>query len=102
MDIWKFDKTKYDALSDLITVSPDRIVPYPLWTLPADSLCRHPYIADRETARAIVLFRRNNPPESWNVADLERAGILSSESASKLSRCAIAPVVSVRDGLPMR
>lgn len=61
MDIYRFDQEKYDALSDLITVSREHITPYPLWMLPEDSLSKHPYIDDKETARAIVLFRENSP-----------------------------------------
>jgi DNA uptake protein ComE-like DNA-binding protein len=90
MDIWKFDKEKYDRLSDLITIDTAYIKPYPLWTHPVDSLRLHPYIRNYETARAIVLFRENNPPDSCTVQALERAGILSPDLADKLSRCVIA------------
>lgn len=90
MDIWKFDKEKYDRLSDLITIDPAHINPYPLWTYPADSLRKHPYIRNYETARAIVLFRENSPSDSCTVQALARAGILSPDLAHKLSRCVIA------------
>lgn len=90
MDIWKFDREKYDKLSDLITIDPAHINLYPLWTYPADSLRKHPYIRNYETARAIVIYRENNPPDSCTVQALERAGILSPDLATKLSRCAIA------------
>ena len=92
MDIWKFDRDKFDALSDLVTLSGSGVRPYPLWSLPADSLRLHPYIRKWETARAIVLYRDNTPREFWSVDSLASAGILSSESASKLSRCVIAGV----------
>ena len=92
MDIWKFDRDKFDALSDLVTLSGSGVRPYPLWSLPADSLRLHPYIRNWETARAIVLYRDNTPREFWSVDSLASAGILSSESASKLSRCVIAGV----------
>lgn len=91
MEIWKFDQEKYDALADLITLNPENLRQYPLWTLPADSLRKHPYIRNYETARAIVLFRDNNPPENYTIQALEQAGIISSETASRLSRCAISP-----------
>lgn len=91
MEIWKFDKEKYDALADLITLNPENLRQYPLWTLPADSLRKHPYIRNYETARAIVLFRDNNPPENYTIQALEQSGIISSETASRLSRCAISP-----------
>ena len=89
MDIWKFDRQKYDALSDLVTVSPEHMTAYPLWTLPADSLRRHPYIGNYETARAIVLYRESVPLEQRNVAGLASAGIISMDIAAKLSRCLI-------------
>lgn len=89
MDIWKFDREKFDGLSDLITVDSAYVKPYPLWSLPADSLRLHPYIGNYETARAIVLFRENNPREKWSVEELAGAGILSMENADRLSRCLI-------------
>lgn len=89
MDIRRFDKEKFDALSDLITVSEDNARPYPLWTLPADSLRNHPYIGPY-AARGIVLFREHNPQSSWTVEALSEAGVLEPEMAEKLSRCLIA------------
>jgi hypothetical protein len=88
LDIHNFDQEKYDALSDLITVSPEYIMPYPLWTLPADSLRKHPYIGDY-AAKGIVLYRDNNPPSSWTVEALITAGILNPETSHKLARCVI-------------
>ena len=84
MDIWKFDREKYDRLSDLITIDSAHINPYPLWTYPADSLRKHPYIRNYEIARAIVMFREHNPPDSWTIENLRTAGIISPESAGKL------------------
>ncbi len=89
MDIYNFDKERYDGLEDLIFVDTSKINPYPLWTLPADSLRKHPYIKDYETARAIVLFRENNARENWTVESLSRAGILSGENAEKLAACVL-------------
>ena len=86
MEIWKFDKTKYDALSDLVTVSPENIRPYPLWTLPEDSLRIHPYIGSY-AARGVVLFRENNPESVWTIEGLVNAGVIDNENAAKLSRC---------------
>lgn len=90
MDIYRFDRDRFDALSDLVTVDPSHVTPYPLWSLPADSLRRHPYIANWETAKAIVLFRENNPKEHRTIESLYSAGILSEETAERLSRCLIA------------
>lgn len=85
MDIYHFDQEKYDKLKDLITVGP--IEPYPLWSLPADSLRMHPYIKDFATARSIVFYREHNPREAWTIEALASAGILSPAQAAKLSRC---------------
>lgn len=87
MDIWNFDQAKFDALSDLITVRPEHVTPYPLWTYPADSLRLHPYIRNYETARGIVLFRENTPSSGWTVDALQHAGILTPDAAAKLSKC---------------
>ena len=89
MDIQRFDEEKYEALEDLITVSPEHQTPYPLWTLPADSLRLHPYIDNIETARAIVLFRENSPKDRWTVEVLAETGILSQHNAMRLSQCLI-------------
>lgn len=87
MDIYRFDQEKFDGLSDLIVVDPATVTPYPLWSLPADSLRMHPYIADYETARAIVLFRDNNPEELWTIEELRKAGVINESAAERLSRC---------------
>ena len=90
MDIKNFDLDKFAALEDLITINQATVTPYLLWTLPADSLKKHPYIKNYETARSIVFFRDNNPKENWKVENLTSAGILSPGQAAKLSRCVIA------------
>lgn len=90
MDIYRFDQEKFDGLKDLITVSPENAVPYPLWTLPADSLLAHPYIRNLETAKAIVLYRENTPPDRWTIEALRDAGILTMEQYDRLSPCLIA------------
>ena len=89
MDIYRFDREKYDALSDLVFCS--RPAPYALWSLPADSLRLHPYIRSWQTARAIVLFRDHTPREDWSVDALAAAGILLPDDASRLARCVLAP-----------
>ncbi len=89
MDIYRFDEEKFRQLEDLVEVSHESRTPYPLWTLPADSLRKHPYIGDYETARAIVLYRDNNPKEKWTVEALTEAGILLADNAKKMSGCLI-------------
>ncbi len=88
MDIYHFDREKYDGLKDLVFCSPP--APFGLWTLPADSLRKHPYIRSWQAARSIVLFRDNTPREGWTVEAIAAAGILPEEDARRLSRCVIA------------
>ena len=85
MDLWHFDQEKFDALKDLITLTPPR--PYPLWTLPEEELKKHPYI--RDAAHGVVLFRENHPREQLSVEGLEKAGVLPSEDAVRLAKCLI-------------
>ena len=84
LEIYRFDQQKYDALKDLVTIKEPYV--YPLWTLPADSLQKHPYIRNYEIARAIVMFREHNPPDLWTIENLRTAGIINSDLALKLSR----------------
>lgn len=87
MDIYGFSPERYAGLEDIITLSPPR--PYPLWSLPADSLSLHPYIG-RQAARAIVLYRQSTPQSEWNLKGLLSSNILSKDNAAKLARCSIA------------
>lgn len=89
MDIYRFDQEKFDGLEDLITVSEEHVTPYPLWTLPADSLRIHPYIGNWETARAIVLYRESTPAEQWTVDGLRDAGVLSDLQYGQMAGCVI-------------
>lgn len=89
MDIWHFDQEKFDNLKDLIRLDTVGTPAYSLWTLPEKDLAVHPYIGKR-AARSIVMFRENSPKQEWTVSNLEKAGILPPDKASKLSRCRIA------------
>ena len=88
MEIRNFDREKFDALSDLITVNPACARPYPLWELPEDQLRKHPYIGT--SAHAIVLFRQTFPRSEWTIPNLKSNGILPPENADRFSRCIIA------------
>ena len=88
MEIWRFDRDKYDGLKDLITCSPPE--PFALWTLSEADLARHPHIS-RTEAHAIVLYRTHHRPEECTVEGLQKAGVLSEEHAGKLSKCIISP-----------
>lgn len=88
MEIRNFDREKFNKLSDLIFISPQTAVPYPLWTLPEDELKRHPYIGS--AAHGIVLFRNSQPKEKWSIRELERNRVLPPENAERLGRCLVA------------
>ena len=88
LDIDRFGKERFEALSDLITVSEEYMLPYPLWSLRADSLSLHPYIGE-QSAADIVLFRQNTPKEKWTVKELKKAGIIDSDLALLLESCHI-------------
>ena len=87
-DIYNFGQERFDALRDLVCCSPPE--PYPLWTLPSDSLRLHPYIGGYREAEAIVLLRENYPADSLSVGLIRRAGILPEEDLARLERCLIA------------
>lgn len=87
LDIYNFGRERYEALNDLVTV--EQPYRYPLWKLSSDSLRRHPYIRNHETARSIILFRDNNPEELWTVENLCLAGIISAADAERLGRCVL-------------
>ena len=87
LDIYHFDREKYDALKDLISCS--RPEPYPIWTLSERDLARHPYIS-RDEAHSIVLYRTHQPQDQWTLEGMRKAGILSEEHYAKLARCVLA------------
>ena len=87
LEIYHFDREKYDALKDLIRCSPPE--PYPIWTLSERDLARHPYLS-RDEAHAIVLYRTHQPRDQWTLEGLNKAGILSEEHYARLSRCVLA------------
>ena len=90
MEIWHFDREKYDGLKDLITCSEPE--PFPLWTLPEAELAAHPHIS-RQEARGIVLFRQYHTPEQCTLEGLKKAGVLSEEHAGLLERCRLSPAL---------
>ena len=87
LEIYHFDREKYDALKDLVSCSPP--VPYPIWTLSERELARHPYIS-RDEAHSIVLYRTHQPQDAWTLEGMHKAGILSEEHCAKLPRCVLA------------
>ena len=89
MDIYHFDREKYEGLKDLITVKRSTCTPYPLWTASEAELARHPYIG-RYGAHGIVVYRENTPRDSLSVRGIKKAGILREEDADRLMRCLVA------------
>lgn len=87
MEIYHFDKEKYDGLKDLVKCSPP--VPYDIWNIPEDSLSQHPHIS-RQEAHSIVLFRQHNAAAECTLEGMKKAGILSDEHYAGLSRCKLA------------
>ena len=87
LEIYHFDREKYDALKDLISCSPPE--PYPIWTLSERDLARHPHIS-RAEAHSIVLYRTHQPQDQWTLEGMRKAGILSEEHYAKLARCVLA------------
>lgn len=85
MEIYHFGQERYDGLKDLIICTPAKA--YPFWTASEDSLRAHPHIRSRQTARAIIVYRRNNPPVLWTLKDMKKAGVLTEDQFIKLSRC---------------
>jgi len=86
MDIYNFDKAKYDALSDLIYVGTHESLK--LWELSEDELAMHPYIG-KYAAHGIILFKKGNPRSDWSVDNLVKAGVLKKDMGDKLMRCSI-------------
>ena len=84
MDIYNFDREKYDGLKDLITVGPHD--PYPLWTLSEDELKKHPYIGTYG-AHGVIVYRDNNPDSLRTVDGLVKAGVLKPDLGQKLLKC---------------
>ena len=93
MEIYHFDREKYDGLKDLISCSEPE--PYPIWTLPEDELSKHPHIS-RQEAHAIVLYREHHSPSECTLEGLKKAGILSDEHAGKLSLCKLQSATSLQ------
>ena len=87
LEIYHFDREKYDGLRDLITCQAPE--PYPLWTLSEAQLARHPYLT-REEAHGVVLYRTHQPREACTLEGLKKAGVLSEEHAGKWKSCRIA------------
>ena len=90
LEIYHFSRDKLEAIADLITLDSASVRPYPFWSLPVDSLRRHPAVGTYATARSIVFYREHNPRNAWTVEGLREAGVLTAEQAERLSLCRLA------------
>ncbi len=88
MDIYHFDREKFDSLEDLIQCS--EVPAYPIWTLSESELAAHPHIS-RSEAHAIVIYREHHQAGECTLEGLKKAGVLSEEHAGKLSFCRLSP-----------
>ena len=87
MDIYRFDREKYDGLRDLIICS--RPSPFPIWTASEAKLAAHPYIG-RAAAHAIIIYRDNTPPGERSAEGIIKAGIIAEEYAGRFNKCVFA------------
>lgn len=83
MEIRGIDSEKFERMAPEIEILEQDIWTYDIWTLPADSLGRHPYL-DAYSARGIVVFRENHPRSAWKIDSLLAAGVISPRSAAGL------------------
>ena len=91
LEIYHFSQDKFEAIADLIAVDTSAVRPYPFWSLPVDSLRRHPAVGTYATARSIVFYREHNSRSAWTIEGLRKAGILTQEQAARLSLCRLSP-----------
>ena len=88
LELYKFGEERLEAISDLIYCPQPHY--FPLWTADETQLAAHPAIRRHDTARAILLFKKNSAPENLSVKALSEAGIISDEQALMLTRCTCA------------
>ncbi|MGN1226399.1 MAG: ComEA family DNA-binding protein [Candidatus Cryptobacteroides sp.] len=88
LELYKFGEERLEAIADLIDCPQPHY--FPLWTADEAELAAHPAIRRHDTARAILLYKKNSAPEKWTVKALSEAGILSEEQALMLTRCTCA------------
>lgn len=89
MDIYRFDEEKFEGLKDLIYAGTEAYDSLDFWAMDEKMLARHPYVRARAVAHSIVLFRDNNPRQSWTIEALGKAGVLDEIQVRNLSRCRI-------------
>ncbi|MCQ2137247.1 MAG: helix-hairpin-helix domain-containing protein [Bacteroidales bacterium] len=83
LEVYGMDEERFAPLRECVKADASLIRPLDIWTLPEDSLARHPYLG-RSGARSIVRFRRICPDSLWNAEGLLRENVLDSVSMIRL------------------
>ena len=83
LEVYGMDEERFAPLRECVKADASLIRPLDIWTLPEDSLARHPYLG-RSGARSIVRFRRICPDSIWNADGLLRENVLDSSVMVRL------------------
>lgn len=87
LELYKFDEERYNKLKDLVECPGPHY--FDLWNSDLDALARHPAIHSYNTARSILLYKKNTAPELWTVEALSEADIINESQAQRLTRCTL-------------
>lgn len=85
LEIYRFDRERYDALSDLIFCGNPHYID--IMTIPEDSLAALPAVRSRSIAHGIILFRESHDSLKVTASALIDAGVISQEQGVMLRRC---------------
>ena len=83
LEIYGMDEERFAPLRECVTADSSLVRPLPLWSLPEDSLSRHPYVG-RSLARSIIRFKKVCDTADWTLEALESENLLDSASAARL------------------
>lgn len=83
MDIRGIDSVLLEKLGDRIYIDPSTILKLDLYTMPEDSLAKHPYIGAYR-AKGICRYRKLVTEEEFSILDLVENKILPESSARRL------------------
>ncbi len=84
LEIRGIDSTVFAKMQSRIYIAPESIKLYDLYTVPADSLARHPYIGPF-TAKGIERLRKLTPREEFSMDALLSNRIIYSQNARRIS-----------------
>ena len=85
LEVYGMDEERFAPLKECVTADPSLIRPLDIWTLPEDSLARHPYVG-RSAARSIVRYRRVCDSTLWTLDALVSENIFDSIAATKITK----------------